>query len=326
MTDKTGARFPMVEVSVLIPTYLRPEMLRRAIQSCLAQQGLEAPFEIVVVDNDPLGSARPLVEEMAAATAVPIRYVAERRPGISRARNTAVANAAGQYVVWLDDDEEATPNWLAALYSTMRQYGGDVVKGPVYPRLETPNRYAEKRFTFDAKLPTGARLAECNGIGNALLDKQRCFGDDPEPFDPFLGIAGGGDTLFFRKLQRSGRRFVWCAEAAVWETVPADRLVPRQLLRRRFHHGQIKTVVRVAVKPAQPAQAALWMVVGCAQVLLYAPTAALLWAMRSERWLAAMGQAVGGLGKVLWHPKMHVRLYRSLPALAAMPEQVLIGL
>ena len=46
----------------------------------------------------------------------------------------------------------------------------------------------------------------------------------------------------------------------------------------------------------------------------------------SMRWLAAMGQAVGGLGKVLWHPKMHVRLYRSLLAFAAVPEQVLIGI
>ena len=110
----------MVEISVLIPTYLRPDMLRQSIDSVLAQEGVVVPFEIVVVDNDPLESARPLVEEKAAAAPVPIRYVAERRPGISRARNTAVANAAGQFVVWLDDDEEATPGWLAALYSTMR--------------------------------------------------------------------------------------------------------------------------------------------------------------------------------------------------------------
>jgi len=67
------------------------------------------------------------------------------------------------------------------------------------------------------------------------------------------------------------------------------------------------------------------MAIGCAQMLLYAPAAVLLWAIRNDRWLAAMGQAVGGLGKVLWHPKLHVRLYRSLVALAAMPEQGLLG-
>jgi len=53
----------MVEISVLIPTYLRPDMLRRSIDSCLAQQGVEVPFEIVVVDNDPHESARPLTEK-----------------------------------------------------------------------------------------------------------------------------------------------------------------------------------------------------------------------------------------------------------------------
>lgn len=68
------------------------------------------------------------------------------------------------------------------------------------------------------------------------------------------------------------------------------------------------------------------MAIGCAQVLLYAPAALLLWAMKSERWLAAMEQAVGGLGKVFWHPKMHVRLYRSVLALAVMREQLLIGI
>ena len=121
------------------------------------------------------------------------------------------------------------------------------------------------------------------------------------------------------------RRFVWCAEAAVWETVPADRLVPRQVLRRRFHHGQITTFVRMAAKPAQPFGAALWMAVGCAQVVLYSPMAAVLWTLNNERWLAMMGQAVGGLGKVLWDPKLHVRLYRSLMALAAIQDEVLLG-
>src|SRR5436190_509078 len=46
----TGSTLLMVEISVLIPTYLRPQMLQRAIGSCLAQEGIEAPFEIVVVD------------------------------------------------------------------------------------------------------------------------------------------------------------------------------------------------------------------------------------------------------------------------------------
>jgi len=299
------------EISVLIPTYLRPDMMRRSIDSCLAQQGVEVPFEIVVVDNDPNESARSAVAEMAAGATVPIRYVAEPRPGISHARNTAAASAAGRYIAWLDDDEEATPGWLAAFWSTMQRSGADIVVGPHYPKLppEEAKAYAARVHTRDAHAPTGTVLKQWDKL-NGLFDKQRCFGGDEQPFDLWLGIAGGGDTLFFRRQIRAGRKIVWCAEALIQETLPPERLAPRSILRRRFHHGQITTFVRMAVKPAQPLGVAFWMAVGAAQVVCYAPMALALRALNDDRWVAAMGQAVGGLGKVLWHPKLHLRLYR----------------
>jgi succinoglycan biosynthesis protein ExoM len=300
----------MTEVSIVIPSYLRPEMVARAVASCVAQQGVDAPFEVVVVDNDPAGSARSVIDALSRNSAVPIRYIAESRPGISHARNTGVAQGAGRYIAFLDDDEEADPGWLAALLATLRRCGADAVKGPVSPLLPDCNAYARRIYTRDARVPTGTRLADCTGAGNVLFDKERCFGGRQQPFDPFLGLAGGGDTLFFRQLIRAGRRIVWCAEAVVWETIPPERILPRYVLRRRFHHGQITTFVRMAAKPAQPARTVLWMAVGFAQLVLYAPPAAVLWAINNERWLAMMGQAVGGLGKVLWHPKIHLRLYR----------------
>ena len=301
----------MTEISVLIPTYLRPDMLRRSIESCLAQQGLGVAFEIVVVDNDPNESARPLAEQIAATAAVPIRYVPEPRAGISHARNTAVASAAGRYIAWLDDDEEATRGWLAAFWSTMQASGADIVVGPHYPRLppKEAEGYAGRVYTRDAHAPTGTVLANWDKL-NGLFDKERCFAHNPQPFDLWLGIAGGGDTLFFRQLIRAGRKIVWCAEGLIYETIPPERLTPRYVFRRRFHHGQITTFVRMAVKPAQPLGMTFWMAVGCAQVVCYAPVALVLRVLNDERWVAAMGQCIGGLGKVLWHPKLHLRLYR----------------
>src|SRR5579863_4056039 len=113
----------MVDTSVVIPTYRRPEDLARAIGSVLAQAGVSASVEIVVVDNDPDGSAQPTVEAIAARSGLPIRYVHERRPGISHARNTGVAQAAGRYLAFLDDDEVADPHWLAPFLATLRRFG-----------------------------------------------------------------------------------------------------------------------------------------------------------------------------------------------------------
>lgn len=307
----------MTTISIVIPTYRRPEMLRRAIASAVAQQGaqqsVEAAFEIVVVDNDAAGSARDTVAEAAAASSVPLRYVAEPRSGISHARNAGVANAGGRYLAFLDDDEEAAPGWLAAFLAAIAETGADAVVGPVRPRFPPGmpvDAYRHTVYTRDAGVATGTRLRHWSGIGNTLLDKERCFVAAAEPFDPRLGLTGGEDSLFFRQLLRRGGKLVWCAEAVAWESIEADKLAPRYLLRRAFRGAQTTTYVCTAVRPPELGRAAYFMAAGAAQVLLYAPAALALRALRGERWLPFAGKALGGLGKVLWHPKLQPRLYR----------------
>jgi len=54
----------MIETSIVIPSYRRPEDLQRAITSVLAQQEVDLSQEVVVVDNDPESSARPVLHKM----------------------------------------------------------------------------------------------------------------------------------------------------------------------------------------------------------------------------------------------------------------------
>ena len=301
-----------LETSVVIPTFRRPADLTRAIDSVLAQEGVETALEIVVVDNDPGGSAEPVVAAIASHSAVPIRYVHEPRPGISHARNTGAANAAGCYLAFLDDDEEAEPEWLRHFLATLRLPGVDAVVGPVRPRFpaDGPQVDAYRRYVYtrDARVPTGTPLL-CWNIGNSIFDKARCF-VTAEPFLPRLGRTGGEDTVFLRQLTRRGCTMVWCGEAIVWESVPADRLEADYLLRRAFRGAQTATFVCTAVKPRELGRALRLMAAGSVQVALYGPAALALKALNHERWLPFMAKAVGGLGKLLWHPSLHLRLYR----------------
>ena len=300
----------MIDISIVIPTYRRPELLAATLASCQAQQGVAAErVEIVVVDNDPAQSARAAVDAVGPGAAA-LRYVAEPRPGISYARNTGVTEAAGRYIGFIDDDEEAAPGWLAAFLATIRRTGADLVVGPVYPRFAEPaDAYARQAYTRDALVPTGTPLDHWSGIGNSLLDKERCFAGVAEPFDPRLGLSGGEDALFLHQLRRRGGTIVWCAEAAVRESIAADKLAARYLLRREFRGAQTLTFVCTAVTPREPGRAALWMAVGCAQIMLYTPAALLLRVLRHRRWLPMAAKAIGGLGKVLWHPRLQPRLY-----------------
>jgi succinoglycan biosynthesis protein ExoM len=301
----------MITTSVVIPTYRRPLDLARAIGSVLAQQDVVTAYEIIVVDNDPDGSAEPAVRAIAAQSHVPLHYVSEPRPGISHARNTGVEHAAGRYLAFLDDDEEADPRWLAHFLATLDQFGADAVVGPVLPHFPdgaSVDAYRRFVYTRDARVPTGTPLLRWN-IGNSIFDKARCF-VTAEPFLPRLGRTGGEDTVFLRQLTRRGCKMVWCGEAIAWESVPADRLEPDYLLRRAFRGAQTTTFVCTTVKPRELGRALRLMGAGCVQLALYGPVALVLKAWKHERWLPTMAKAVAGLGKLLWHPSLHLRMYR----------------
>jgi glycosyltransferase involved in cell wall biosynthesis len=303
----------MIETSIVIPSYRRPESLARTLAGCLNQQNVDSPCEIIVVDNDSAGSAEPVVARLAAQSAIPLRYVREPRPGISHARNTGVASATGRYLVFIDDDEEPNPGWLAAFLGTIRSSGADLAVGPVYPRFPASveaDAYRRRRYTRDAAAPTGTVLRRWSGIGNTILDTARCFAG-AEPFDPRFGLTGGEDTIFLSQIMRHGRKLVWCAEAAVWESVPAERLTARYLLTRAFRGGQGATYVCTVVNPPELLRALRMMVVGAAQLVIYGSAGLVLRLLRSDRWLPVMDKAAGGLGKVMWHPRLHFQLYRQ---------------
>jgi len=123
-------------ISVVICTRDRPDRLETCLRGLSRQ---EYPrFEIVVVDNAPMGNAvRTLVSAWRGGNA--LRYVLEPRAGLSWARNAGVAAASGEIIAFLDDDEEPDSHWLTGLACGFAR-GDDIgcVSGMVLPaRLDT---------------------------------------------------------------------------------------------------------------------------------------------------------------------------------------------
>lgn len=96
--------------TVIIPTYNRSATLLRAVKSALNQKG--AGFELLVVDD---GSTDDTAEKLGAALSSPlIRYLRKPNGGPSQARNFGIAQARGDFVAFLDSDDEWLPGKLAA--------------------------------------------------------------------------------------------------------------------------------------------------------------------------------------------------------------------
>lgn len=97
-------------VSVVIPTYNRASLLPRAIESVLSQTFQD--FEIIIVDDASTDDTGRVVEALPGAR---VRYVRlPERGGASHARNVGIREARGEWVAFLDSDDEWLPEKLEA--------------------------------------------------------------------------------------------------------------------------------------------------------------------------------------------------------------------
>lgn len=228
-------------ITVCLCTYKRPELLRRLL-SKLEEQKIEDFFDysIVIVDNDGSESARQAVEFYARRSKISINYCVEPEQNISLARNKAIANAKGDFIGLVDDDEFPAEDWLLTLYKALKLYQVDGLLGPVLPHFEKePPKWVLKGHFFDRPThPTGHVLRwENTRTGNALL-RRDLFREGGKWFDPEFG-SGGEDRDFFRRRISEGRFFVWCNEAPVYEIVPPERWKRTVLIKRALLRGKM---------------------------------------------------------------------------------------
>jgi succinoglycan biosynthesis protein ExoM len=229
-------------VAVCVATCRRPRSLGRLLRSLegLTFEGEEPHVGVILIDNDPEGSARPLFEELVRSFRWTLRYELEPRQNISHARNRALdaaADGGADLLVFVDDDEIVSPGWLDHLLEVRAQTGAPIVAGPITFAFdpETPAWIRDGRFFEVDRHATGASVGMAF-TGNVLIAREYFIRPEVR-FDPKFGISGGGDSHFFTRAVLDGVSIVWADEAVVEEAVPASRATARWILRRAYRVG-----------------------------------------------------------------------------------------
>ena len=104
-------------ISVVIPLYNKESSIASALVSVLAQ--IYQDFEVVVVDDGSTDSGAAIVEGYTDAR---IRLIRQENAGVSAARNKGIAEAKGEYVAFLDADDEWMPEFLAEIVALQREF------------------------------------------------------------------------------------------------------------------------------------------------------------------------------------------------------------
>lgn len=198
---------------------------------------------VLVVDNDPDGSAEELVGECAAQApaGLLVRYAIESKPGIAAARQRVIDEAGdADLLQFIDDDETPEPGWLRAMLQTYADFDQPAgVTGVVRPDYQgTPDPWVVTGCFFVRKVyPTGT-LVHAAPTSNLMLDLRQ-LRELGLSFDQRLGMRGGEDTLLTQQLTCAGRRIVYCQEAIVNDLVPSDRSTRAWVLRRARSVGGV---------------------------------------------------------------------------------------
>jgi glycosyltransferase involved in cell wall biosynthesis len=228
-------------ISVCICTFKRAELLDRLLRELGKQEtGGLFRYSIVVADNDASRSAELVVAKAAEGSSVPVKYCVEPRQNIALARNRVVANADGDYIAFIDDDEWPAMDWLLRLFQTIETFNVAAVLGPVKPSYEVPPPAWMIRGAFFERpsYPTGYKMHWSETRTGNVLFRRSILACGVPAFRAEYD-TGAEDVDFFRRMSNQGCEFVWCDEAVVLESVPASRCNRAYLLRRALLRGSI---------------------------------------------------------------------------------------
>ena len=224
--------------SICINTYKRPVLLKKLLDS-LVTQILDPiiSLEIIVVDNDPDKQAGNVVRAFKTISSIDIKYFEQPIKNISLTRNKAVSEANGEFILFIDDDEYAQPNWIINTLACLEKYNADAVFGSVlsYFDVNTPN-WIKSNLMFRRQIQKTGTIPAFTRTGNCLI-KAAILNTVDGPFDLEYGLTGGGDSFLFNLLSRNGAKFIYCAESIVYEYVPPERASLNWLLKRSLRTG-----------------------------------------------------------------------------------------
>lgn len=233
-------------IKIVVPTFHRPSELARilaAINASVTHAISADPdllVSVLVIDNDPGGSARAIVLGLRPQP----DYVVEGSPGLAAVRNRALDEAVGhRLLLFLDDDEEPTTGWLSSMIKVWRATQADAVLGRVVSVFEVKrSRWLQAVGAFERPPHATGDLLSAAATNNLLLDLNRIRALGLR-FAKDMGMSGGEDSLFTMMLVRSGGRIVWADDAVVLDHVPQNRMTRHWMLVRTFRGGTVDAAI-----------------------------------------------------------------------------------
>jgi glucosyl-dolichyl phosphate glucuronosyltransferase len=213
----------------------------------------EASWELLIIDNGCRDNTPDFLSHYAWPAGWQTRVIREDKLGLSNARNRAIDESQGEYVIFIDDDETVDPDWLCAFERLIAAKRPDAFGGRICVKFEDrrPPWLSDELLGFLGELNRmdiiaplvdpgtsffggnfGIRKSVCESVGN---------------FDAMLGRKGtdntGGEEVdFYRRLLAANMKVWWTPEAIIHHRIQASKLKRSYFLDLHYRQGRMEAI------------------------------------------------------------------------------------
>ncbi len=216
-----------MNASIIIVTRDRADDLSltlEAMREIRVPDGLEV--ELLVVDNGSSDHTAQVVKS-CEIPGLPVRYVLENQPGLSRGRNRGLAEAKGEIILFTDDDVRPPVDWISGMCEPILSGNADAVAGGV--RI-APNLLRPWMAPIHRSWLASSEWLEAGNprsmVGANMVISRRVL-EKVSGFDPELGagaLGSGEESLFSSQLIAAGYRIADRTDLCVEHHFQSSRL------------------------------------------------------------------------------------------------------
>lgn len=244
-----------VKYTVALCTHNHADRLERTLRDLTALQQPDAPWELLIVDNGSTDQTPRLLANHTWPQSWQVRVVREEKLGLSNARNRAIVESRGDYIIFMDDDESADRDWLRAYERLIQAKAPDAFGGRISVLFEDmrPNWLTDELLGFLGELNRFEAITPLTDPGTSFfggnfgIHKSVC--DAIGGFDAMLGRkgadnTGGEEVEFYRRLLSAGLKVWWTPEAMIYHRIQAAKLERSYFRELHYRMGRMHAVYK----------------------------------------------------------------------------------
>jgi glycosyltransferase involved in cell wall biosynthesis len=171
--------------SIILPTFNRAHLISRAIESVLSQSFTN--WELLIVDDGSSDNTREVIQDFLRDPR--ISYSFEVNSGPAMARNRGIASARGEYITFIDSDDEYLPGHLQTRYDLLKGSDIDLLHGGL-EIIGDP--YVADRFDNTNRI----HISDCFAAGTFFIKRELA-----DTLGGFRDLMYGDDADFAKRAQ-----------------------------------------------------------------------------------------------------------------------------